>query len=130
MFEVAVEFSFRATHAVREAGGRREKLHSHRWKTEVCVGSKRLSAAGFVMDFRVLKKLVSDVLKELEGTRLDRLRFFVENRLDPTTENIAFYIYRRLRGPVKKEKSRLCRVTVWETADSRASYAETVNGRD
>ncbi|MCX5865855.1 MAG: 6-carboxytetrahydropterin synthase [Proteobacteria bacterium] len=42
--------------------------------------------------------------------------------VNPSSENLARYIYGELQSPVKKKGAKLKEVTVWESEDSAATY--------
>lgn len=79
------------------------KVHGHNFKVEIRVKGEY---EGDKMDFHELKKIVSDVIKELDHTYLNDL---IEL---PVVENIARYIANKL-----KHKIPLKSIKVWETDD-------------
>lgn len=113
MYEVTVQAEFSAAHRLRNY---HEDLHGHNWKVSVTVGSERLDDVGMVIDFRKLKERLSEVLGGLDHKYLNDLPYF--KKLNPTSENIARYVYEKLRSDQIKE------VTVWETDTAWASYKE------
>lgn len=115
MYEVSVRDEFSAAHLLRDYQGGCEQLHGHNWKVSVTVRTKELNNIGMAVDFRRLKEQLSKVLQDLDHKYLNELPYFRE--LNPTSENIARYIYERLPGAK-------LRVTVWESGSSWASYSE------
>jgi 6-pyruvoyltetrahydropterin/6-carboxytetrahydropterin synthase len=116
MFEVKVIGEFSAAHNLREYHGSCEELHGHNWKVEVIVSGKRLDKAGMVIDFKKLKSRMNEVLNKLDHKHINRLEYF--KRVNPTSENIAKYIFDNLRPLTANLKS----VTVWESDNSSATY--------
>ncbi len=118
MFEVLVKSEFSAAHRLREYQGKCENLHGHNWSIEVAVSSKTLDKAGLLIDFRILKKKLNAILEDLDHKNLDDIAYFKE--VNPTSENIAKYIFDRL----KKDGITAHKVSVWESSTSRATYYE------
>lgn len=121
MYSVTVFTDFSAAHMLKNYKGKCESLHGHNWNVEVTAGAGKLNNAGMVMDFKDLKKEVNKFIDQLDHKFLNDLKPFKKN--NPTSENIAYYIYKGL-GPVcKRYKVKLIKVTVWETPASGATYA-------
>jgi len=121
MYEITVTSHFSGAHRLRYLRGKCEELHGHNWKVEVSVVSNRLGKDGVVIDFGVLKQKLGKVLKPLDHTYLNDLGFF--SRSEPSSENIAKYIFDRLRGELKGHPGTLKKVTAWESETSSATYA-------
>jgi 6-pyruvoyltetrahydropterin/6-carboxytetrahydropterin synthase len=116
MYSVKVEANFSSAHNLRGYKGKCESLHGHNWRIEVEVRSSKLDKTGMVMDFTLLKSRLNSVLDKLDHSYLNDIPYFA--RVNPTSENIARYIYERLKISVP----RLARVTVWENVQSAATY--------
>ena len=117
-YAIKVESYFSSAHSLRGYKGECEELHGHNWKTEVLVESARLDKLGMVLDFRYLKIKLNKVLETLDHKHLNQISYF--KRVNPTSENIAQYIYDKLKPRVPNIKS----VTVWESHNSCAFYYE------
>ncbi len=118
MFELKVSTEFSAAHSLREYKGKCEELHGHNWKVELEVSSKGLDKAGMLVDFKELKYKLNKIIKRLDHQHLNKLPYF--KKVNPTSENIAKYIFQELdkiHFPFKLE-----RVTVWESDSSCASF--------
>lgn len=127
MYKVAVTSHFSAAHFLRNYRGKCESLHGHNWKVEVTVSSNKLNSLGMVMDFSDLKRLVSEVLEELDHTHLNELEYFSgkgERIHNPSSEEIARYIFSKLKKEIVKRKCTLQEVRIWETDASSAVYSE------
>ena len=122
MYELRVVSFFSGAHFLRGYKGKCESLHGHNWKVELFVKNKYLNDTGLVIDFKELKTMLSSILDKLDHKNLNNVRFF--KKKNPSSENIARFIYSELAPLVEKKKSKLLRVTVWEQRDSAASYFE------
>lgn len=117
MYSIKVEGNFSSAHNLRGYKGKCEDLHGHNWRVEVVV-TGGLDKIGMVMDFKLLKKILSDLLEKLDHKYLNNLTFF--KKINPTSENIARFIYDSLKKKIPGLKA----VTVWENPASCATYAE------
>ena len=120
MFELSVRKEFAAAHRLREYRGKCEALHGHNWKVEVFVASAKLNKTGIVADFRDIKGHLAGILEGLDHAYLNELPYF--KKYNPTSENIAKYIFDRLKPQALKLKVKLRKVTVWESDNAHASY--------
>jgi len=82
------------------------------------VVSGKLDTTGMVMDFTALKAELKAILEPLDHTYLNDIAYFKKS--NPTSENIARYIYTRLKTRIKS----LFSVTVWESENASATYYE------
>ena len=120
MYEITVHSHFSGAHRLRYLHGKCEELHGHNWKVEVSVVSNRLGKEGVVIDFGILKQKVEKVLKPLDHTYLNDLPYF--SGTEPSSENIAKYIFDRLKRDLKGHPGILEKVTAWESETSSATY--------
>lgn len=122
MFEIAVEETFAAGHALRGYKGKCENVHGHNYKVRVVVTGERLDPTGLVYDFVEMKKRMGEVIGSLDHKFLNDLEPFIE--VNPSAENIAKYFYdelnRRLAASVNG--ARLREVTVFESDTTSATY--------
>ncbi|MDD4203114.1 MAG: 6-carboxytetrahydropterin synthase QueD [Candidatus Omnitrophica bacterium] len=116
MYTVKIISDFNGAHNLRGYEGACENLHGHNWKVEAFVGSETLDNLGMVVDFKVVKKFLFEILDKLDHTYLNELSPFTE--INPTSENIAKYIFDSLSQKIKNLK----KINVWETDTSCASY--------
>ena len=121
MFELTVISDFSAAHKLRGYTGKCENLHGHNWKVSVVVESKDLNRIGIVMDFKDIKKELNNVLEKLDHKDLNNLVFF--KKINPSSENIASFIYSRISYKLKDKGVNVKKVSVWETDTSCASYS-------
>lgn len=121
MYEITILAHFSAAHRLRYLHGQCEALHGHNWKIEVSVTTRRLGKDGVALDFGILKQEVANVLKTLDHTFLNDLPYF--KKKEPSSENIAKYIFDRLQPEARKRKVMLKKVTAWESETASATYS-------
>ena len=122
MFEVTIIKTFSSAHQLADIGGKCEELHGHNFKVEVTVGAPNLNQDGLLIDFRLVKKWLKDILDAMDHQHLNDLPFFAGK--NPSSENIAHYIYTSLQPKVKKENVKVLRVKVWESENAAVTYSE------
>ena len=122
MFEVTIIKSFSAAHLLAEIGGKCEELHGHNFKVEVTVGASKLNAEGILVDFRLVKKWLKNILDEMDHQHLNELSFFAGK--NPSSENIAYIVYKAMQAKVKGEEAKVLRVKVWESENAAVMYEE------
>ena len=120
MYYVTIQTQFSAAHFLRNYHGRCENLHGHNWKIEVTASSEKLDESGMALDFSILKKKTNSLLHKLDHQNLNDIAPFTEQ--NPSSENIAFYLFNLLAEDLKETPVKLNSVTVWESETSRASY--------
>ncbi len=116
MYNIKVEAGFSSAHNLREYKGKCESLHGHNWKVEAVVAQESLNKTGMVMDFKCLREILYKLLETLDHKYLNSIAYF--KKINPTSENIAKYIYDNL----KKKIPLLYSVTVWESDKACATY--------
>ena len=122
MFELMVETHFSSAHQLRGYKGECEKLHGHNYKAQVFVIAERLNEIDIAIDFHELKKLAGEVIAPLDHVFLNEIFPFTEK--NPSSENIAKWIYDSLRKKLNNDNIHLSTVTVWESETSSATYFE------
>lgn len=131
MFEVSVEHTFAAGHALRNYRGKCENVHGHNYRVEVLVRGEKLDQTGMLADFVVLKRLLRDVSERLDHVFLNDIDPF--DTVNPTAENMAVYFCEKMQEGLKLDNPvKVARVTVWETDIQSATYlpGECVNVSD
>jgi 6-pyruvoyltetrahydropterin/6-carboxytetrahydropterin synthase len=116
MFEVKVISDFSSAHHLNGYQGKCESLHGHNWKVEVVVVGSKTDKIGMLMDFTEMKKALKEVLAALDHKNLNDISPF--DKINPTSENIAKYIYEALKFKLVGIKC----VSVWESENSVATY--------
>jgi len=124
MFEVMVEGNFSSAHAMRLKSGEREGLHGHNYVVQVFARGERLDEIGILIDFKDLKAAMNRVLSELDHQILNEIAPFADKR-NTTVENIAAYILKEIARLVDSSQARICKVRVWDTDHSSATYELT-----
>lgn len=119
MYEVMVEDHFDAAHRI-QSGGQCERLHGHTWRVEVFVQGKELNKEDLLIDFAELKKIAHRSVVRLDHQYLNEIL----PGMNPTTENIARYLFRKIQGEMAPGRLKVSRVRVWEARDASASYQE------
>jgi 6-pyruvoyltetrahydropterin/6-carboxytetrahydropterin synthase len=140
MYEVSITDTFSAAHSLRYYRGKCEKLHGHNWKVELTLQGRKLNKIGILYDFTDLKKILKEIISNLDHKHLNEIPAF--KRTNPTSENIAKYIYDNVKHRISKayDGVRYCdlhkpqiskpdtitlkisRVKVWESESSSATY--------
>ena len=122
MYTIKKVIYFSAAHFLRNYKGKCESLHGHNWKVEVVVSKSKLDDAGMVMDFGDLKSLTVGVLNNLDHKNLNDIEYF--KKYNPSSENIAKYIFDELKSSITERGCQLEEIKVWETESSCAVYSE------
>lgn len=118
MYELMIRSKFAAAHQLKNAGGGCEQLHGHTWKVEVFIEGEELKNEGILMDFREVKDIVKKWIDKLDHQYLNDILADI----NPTTENLAKYLFEGLEKEINSEKVKLSRVKVWESDDTCVSY--------
>ena len=122
MFQVSVEESFSAGHALRGYKGKCENVHGHNYKVRVTLEGPELDSIGLLYDFTHLKRVIRDVTNRVDHKFLnDQAPFDVIN---PSAENLAKYFYDEttLRMSGVPAGARITSITIWETDTTSATY--------
>ena len=122
MYELMVETNFSSAHQLRGYKGECEKLHGHNWKVQVHVIAEKLNELDMAIDFHELKDFVGEVIAPLDHGLLNDLFPFTEK--NPSSENIAKWIFDSLKKKINDDNLRLSAVTVWESEITSATYFE------
>ena len=121
MFEVTIEQTFAAGHALRNYRGKCENVHGHNYRCQVTVEGRELDQIGLLVDFVTLKKALQTVIDRLDHQWLNDFPPF--DVLNPSAENIAKYIYEQVSKDLDTNGSvKLASVRLWETDTSSATY--------
>jgi len=121
VYEITILSHFSGAHRLRYLHGQCEDLHGHNWKIEVHVTSRRLGKEGVALDFGILKKEVAKILNTLDHKFLNDLPCFCKR--EPSSENIARYIFDQLQPETRKRAVTLKKVTAWESETASATYS-------
>ena len=123
MFELMIETHFSSAHQLRGYKGKCERVHGHNWKVQVYVLAERLNEIDITIDFHDLKKMTEEIVGQLDHSFLNDIFPFTEK--NPSSENIAKWIYDSLRKRIDNDDISLSAVTVWESETASATYFES-----
>ena len=114
--KIVQAFSFEAAHSLPNVppGHRCQRLHGHSYRVELKLEGPLDAKTGFVTDFFDIEKAFAPLLARLDHQCLNE----VEGLDNPTAENIAVWIWRRIKPTLPQ----LNAVTVRETQDCWAEY--------
>ena len=122
MFEIRVQRTFEATHALRNYRGGDEPPHAHRFRCEATIASPTLDGAGCAIDFTDVDLAFDRAVAPLANRPLHDLPPFAD--ASPSAENIARLLYRTLSAALDDSTRHVTRVTVWEDDNHSAAYFE------
>ncbi len=120
MYEISIKTHFSAAHHLVGYNGSCSRLHGHNWDTTIYIRGAELDALGILVDFREVKGCVKQALDELDHAELNKLPAFAQD--NPTSENIAKYLYEALSRIFNCPRYSVARVTVAETPGNRVTY--------
>jgi len=120
MFDIFIKTHFAGAHHLRDYPGDCENPHGHNWKIKVTVRATGLDELGMGIDFKLLKKIVKEAVDKLDHRDLNNLPAFKE--INPSSENIARYLFAELKQPLTHERYSLYSITVLETDNSGLVY--------
>ncbi len=123
MFKLKVQDHFSAAHYLKNYEGPCENLHGHNWKVELVVEGSQLNSSDILIDFKILKKILKEVLTELDHKLLNEISHF-EN-INPSSERLAEYIFKKTKDKLSSYPNvKVKEVTVFETERAGATYYE------
>jgi 6-pyruvoyltetrahydropterin/6-carboxytetrahydropterin synthase len=124
MFEVSVEETFAAGHALRNYRGKCENVHGHNYRVRVTIGGADLDSAGLLVDFVEIKRVLRAIIEKLDHQFLNDIEPF--DKLNPTAENMARYFHEEitehLDSGARENPVRVSEVKIWETDTATATY--------
>jgi 6-pyruvoyltetrahydropterin/6-carboxytetrahydropterin synthase len=127
MFEVTVEYTFAAGHALRGYKGKCENVHGHNYKLQVTVEGEQLNSIGLLVDFVELRAAIKSLVERLDHRFLNDLPPF--DQINPSAENLALYFGQELESKVSGHGPRLQAVKVWESDTTSATYRPPVTNQ-
>jgi 6-pyruvoyltetrahydropterin/6-carboxytetrahydropterin synthase len=122
MFEVTVEETFSAGHALRGYKGKCENPHGHNYRVKITLQGPELDHVGLLYDFVHLKKVIGNVIQALDHKMLNDMAPF--DKINPSAENIAKYFYEETSKQMHAAPNgaRITSITIWETDTTAATY--------
>lgn len=122
MFEIHVSAEFEAAHRLAGYEGKCNRLHGHSWIVEAAVTGKKLDQLGMLVDFKVVKGRLRELLEALDHQFLNELAPFSDN-YNPTAEHLAEYIYNEMsKAEFFNDNVKLKHIQVWESPKSSVIY--------
>ncbi len=121
-FTLTTQLEFAAAHRLRGYDGNCARLHGHNWKVEISLTGSQLNEVGMLIDFKEIKRTGKQVLAQLDHYYLNDIPPF-DAELNPTAENIAFYLFQQLGEALNDERIRVSSVTVWENERNSATFS-------
>ncbi len=118
MFEICVEHTFAAGHALRNYHGKCENVHGHNYRVQVAIEGPELDENGLLHDFADLKKRLRATSEYLDHQFINDLKPF--DLVNPSAENIARFICEEVQKGLSN--AQISFVKVWETDTSSATY--------
>ncbi|ABK17669.1 6-carboxytetrahydropterin synthase QueD [Syntrophobacter fumaroxidans] len=122
VYEVFFRSGFSAAHLLRDYPGDCARLHGHNWTVEVYVECRELDEIGIGIDFYDIDKALKQIMVEMDHCNLNDLAAFKDR--NPTSENLARYVYRELSGKLDAPAIKVVKVKVCETPDAGVTYRE------
>lgn len=120
MFDIYIKTHFAGAHHLRDYPGDCENPHGHNWKVNVTVRATELDHLGMGIDFKQLKKIVKEAVDKLDHRDLNNMTIFRD--INPSSENIARYLFGELKGPLSHDRYSLHSIEVLETDSSGLIY--------
>ena len=105
MYLLKVEESFDAAHWLRDYEGDCARLHGHHWTVEMSITGEELGRGDLLIDFVDVKRLLREALGALDHHCINDVPPF--DRLSPTSENLARYLYEKLAKALAQVAPRL-----------------------
>ncbi len=109
MFEIHVQAHFSSAHHLEGYDGDCSRSHGHNWLVEAVLGTRDLDATGIGIDFRDVKACLGKVLSKLDHRDLNDIPPF--DRINPTSENIARYIFEKLTAEIAAVRGHAAKVS-------------------
>ncbi len=121
-YRLKVLTEFASAHTLRDYPGACSRMHGHNWKVETEVEASALDEVGMAVDFKQMKAAAREVGERLDHRYLNELEPF--DKINPTAENIAAYMYREIAARLNSDTVKVCAVTLWETDRACVRYSE------
>ncbi|MBN1481654.1 6-carboxytetrahydropterin synthase QueD [candidate division KSB1 bacterium] len=91
MYKLVITSKFSAAHRLVDYPGACARIHGHNWTVKVTVAAKDVDDNGMVVDLVELKRHIDACVDQFDHRVLNDVPPF--DRLNPTSENIAKYLY-------------------------------------
>ena len=122
MYKLNVTSNFSSAHKLDGYEGLCKNLHGHNWKVRIGILCKKIDDIGMTIDFGEVKKSLNEIMLMLDHTYLNELEYF--KGINPTSENIAKFIYSEMKKRIKFPDCNIADVEVWESDITSMVYFE------
>ncbi len=122
MYKLNVTDSFSAAHRLCGYEGACSNLHGHNWKVRIAISCTVLDDIGMALDYGIIKQALGSVLDELDHAYLNDLPSL--KGMNPTSENLARYIFDRMSEAITKPGCNVCEVEIYESERSSVVYTK------
>lgn len=122
MYTLMVETKFASAHQLRGYRGKCENIHGHSWKVQVFVTAEKLNKIDLAVDFTDLRRIANEIIEPLDHACLNDIPPFTV--INPSSENLAKWVFDSLREKVADYQVKVQAVTVWESDSASATYTE------
>lgn len=114
--EIFKAFTIEAAHRLPNVpeGHKCSRLHGHSFRIEVHLKGEILPHEGWVVDFADVKKAFQPIFDQIDHHYLND----IEGLENPTSENLARWVYHRLKPSLKN----LSHILIWETCTAGCVY--------
>lgn len=121
--EIFKEFTVEAAHRLPNVpeGHKCSRLHGHSFKIEVYISGEVEEESGWILDFADIKKAFQPLFDRLDHHYLNE----IEGLENPTSENLARWIWQKLIGNLPQ----LSKIIVRETCTSGCVYTGEMDKR-
>ncbi len=121
-YTIHIETLFESAHNLREYHGVPEPLHGHTWKAEVFAERCGLDHEDMAIDFLELRSALDTLIKPFEHKYINDIAPF--DKINPSTENIATWIFEELKKKFEGHPAQIKRVRIWEGPQYSASVED------
>lgn len=129
MYEITIEKTFAAAHALRLPDGTLEPVHGHNWPVRVTLAADVLDALQTVIDFHDVEKWLDPLLAQVHNKHLNDVEPFRTGGVNPSAERVAWWIATSLQRDITASvhdaaarRFRLVSVCVGEAPGCYATY--------
>ena len=122
MYKLNVKSHFSSAHKLIGYDGPCKNLHGHNWEVRIGILCEDTDDIGLTIDFGIVKDDLNEIIEKLDHTLLNDLEYF--QTCNPTSENIARFLYQELSLKINSENCRVSEVEIWESEKTSVVYFE------
>lgn len=125
-WRLTITGEFSAAHAINNYPGKCERLHGHNFTVRISIEGEKLDPeTGMLVDFKILKAGLKDILSRLDHVIINEMPSF--KFISPSSENLAEYIWDQYTTFLETcsssvQKVKINEVTVSEKNGQEASF--------